>query len=89
VNSSTNRQRRAQAEIRRVRAEMRFDRYKFAALMNVSYQTIVYWETGRRNPLNNPLLLSIWWRGPIKAARIAERIIQVAFSEKKNDNKKY
>ena len=78
---SMNAQCRAQREIRKIRREMRLDRYQFANLMSVCFDTIFSWEIGRRNPLNNALLLSIWWRGPIKAALIANRVIQVAFSE--------
>ena len=72
---------RAQIEIRKIRREMRLDRYQFARLMNVCFDTVFSWELGRRDPLNE-LLLSIWWRGPIKAALVANRVMQVAFSEK-------
>ena len=72
---------RAQREIRKIRREMRFDRYQFAGLMNVCFDTVFSWELGRRNPLKNPLLLSIWWRGPIPAALVANRVMQVAFNE--------
>ena len=72
---------RAQREIRKIRREMRLNRYEFAGLMNVCFDTVFSWELGRRSPINNPLLLSIWWRGPIQAAIIANRVIQKAFSE--------
>jgi len=73
-------QRRAQSEIRQIRREMRINRYEFAKLMNVCMETVIAWETGKRNPIKGELL-SIWWRDPIKAALIANRVIQVAFSE--------
>jgi len=75
-----NRQHRAQREIRKIRREMRLDRYQFAGLMNVCHGTVFSWETGRRNPLKGTLL-SIWWRGPIPAALVANRVMQVAFND--------
>jgi len=48
--------------------------------MNVNMWTISAWELGYKNPLKRTLL-SIWWRGPIPAALVANRVMQVAFSE--------
>ena len=75
-----NAQRRAQREIRKIRHELNLNLYDFADLLNVNRHTVAAWELGYRNPLAGTLL-SIWWRGPIQAALIANRIIQVAFSE--------
>jgi len=77
----TMRQKRAQNEIRQIRREMRLSMRAFAKLMGVHRDTICGWENGRKNPLARTTLFYIWWRGPIKAARIAERIIQAAFSD--------
>jgi len=71
---------RAQREIRKIRHELRLNLFDFGKLMNVNMWTVSAWELGYRNPLS-PMLLSIWWRGPIPAALIANRVIQVAFSE--------
>ena len=73
-------QHRAQREIRKIRHELRLSLYDFAKLMNVNMWTVSAWELGYRNPLA-ATLLSIWWRGPISAALIANRVIQVAFKE--------
>lgn len=74
-------QKRAKIEIRKIRHEMRLSQRAFAELMGVDRQTILHWEKGSKNPIHGKgVLLYIWWRGPIKAARIAGRIIQAAFS---------
>jgi len=70
---------RAQREIRKIRHELRLSLYDFAKLMNVNQWTMSAWELGYRNPLKGTLL-SIWWRGPILAALIANRVMQVAFN---------
>ena len=75
-----NPQLRAQIEIRKIRHEMRLSLYDFAKLMNVNQHTVASWELGYRNPLAGTLL-SIWWRGPIQAALVANRVMQVAFNE--------
>ena len=75
-----NAQQRAQREIRKIRHELRLSLYDFAKLMNVNQHTVASWELGYRNPLAGTLL-SIWWRSPIPAALIANRVIQVAFSD--------
>jgi len=73
-------QHRAQIEIRKIRHELHLSLYDFAKLMNVNIWTISAWELGYRNPLS-AMILRIWWIGPIKAALVANRVIQVAFSE--------
>ena len=74
---------RAQIEIRKIRHELRLSLYDFAKLMHVNQFTVASWELGYRNPLS-ATLLSIWWRGPIPAALVANRVMQVAFSEATN-----
>lgn len=72
---------RAQREIRKIRREMRLSQKAFAELMGVSTQTIWMWECGKKNPLfQKGSMLYIWWRGPIPAALIANRVMQVAFN---------
>ena len=89
-----NAQRRAQREIRcqreikvqdeinQIRFELGLSQAVFGELLGVSQRTISAWETGEKSPIfNTGSMLYIWWRGPIQAALIANRIIQVAFSE--------
>ena len=79
--SPMRRQKRVQNEIRQIRREMRLGQQVFADLMNVGDSTIYKWENGISNPLRHTTLLYIWWNGSIEAALIANRIIQVAFSQ--------
>ena len=79
-HGTKSRQRRVQNEIRQIRCEMGLTQVAFAKLMNICRETAQAWEYGFRNPLKGELL-SIWWRGPIKASVVAGRIIQVAFQD--------
>ncbi|TET83207.1 MAG: helix-turn-helix domain-containing protein [Anaerolineales bacterium] len=73
---------RAQHEINEIRFELGLSQAAFGELLGVSQKTISNWEIGSKSPMfRRGSLLYIWFRGPIKAARIAERIMQVAFSE--------
>ena len=69
-------------EICEIMEELGLNQTEFAELMGVHTSTVSKWIVGGQSPIfNRGLLLSIWWRGPIKAALVANRIIQVAFSE--------
>lgn len=73
---------RAQHEINEIRFELGLSQAEFGELMGVAQTTISKWETGSKSPIfQRGSLLYIWFRGPIKAARIANRIMQAAFSE--------
>ena len=79
--SPMRRQKRVQNEIRQIRREMRLSQKAFGELMGVCKKTIWKWEDGISNPLLRTTLLYVWWHGSIEAALIANRIIQVAFSD--------
>jgi len=84
MNLPTRRPReiRAQHEINQIRWEMGLSQAEFGELMGVAQTTISKWETGSKSPIfQRGSMLYIWWRGPIKAARIAGRIIQAAFND--------
>ena len=73
---------RAQHEINQIRFEMGLSQAAFGELMGVSQKTISNWEIGSKSPIfQRGSMLYIWTRGPIKAARIAGRIMQAAFSD--------
>ena len=73
---------RAQHEINEIRFEMGLSQAAFAELMGVSQKAISNWETGSKSPIFcRGSMLYIWWNGSIKAARIANRIMQAAFND--------
>jgi len=73
---------KVQDEINQIRRELGLSQAALGELMGVSQRTISAWETGEKSPIfNTGSMLYIWWRGPIPAALIANRVMQVAFSK--------